>query len=124
MTVSLYKRLGSSPGIQTLVDDIVALHLENSVIQARFRPYLEKPDKVALVKQHTCEFFEAGSGGPAKYTGRSMHDAHQGMNISEQEYMAAMDDILVAMDKHGLDQGTKNDVIAILYALKGDIIRV
>jgi len=28
------------------------------------------------------------------------------------------------MNKHKLDDGTKNDVIAILYSLKGNIIRV
>jgi hemoglobin len=35
-----------------------------------------------------------------------------------------MDDIVGAMTRHGLDDGTKNDVIAILYSLKGNIIRV
>jgi hemoglobin len=53
-----------------------------------------------------------------------MPTAHRGMNISEQEYLAAMDDIVGAMDKHALDESTKKDVIAILYSLKGMIIRV
>jgi len=46
------------------------------------------------------------------------------MNISEQEYLAVTDDIVGAMEKHKYDEETKNDVIAILYALKGNIIRV
>ena len=46
------------------------------------------------------------------------------MNISEQEYLAATDDIVGAMEKNGLDEGTRKDVIAILYSLKGSIIRV
>ena len=46
------------------------------------------------------------------------------MNISEQEYLAVMDDIIGAMDKYGLGQDTKKDVIAILYSLKDQIIRV
>ncbi|WP_174861805.1 globin family protein [Sulfuriferula plumbiphila] len=51
--------------------------------------------------------------------------AHKGMHISEQAYLAAMDDIVGAMNKkHTLDEGTKNDVIAIFYSLKGNIIRV
>ena len=124
MNTSLFQRLGGADGIHALVDDIVALHLENPAIQARFRPYLEKPEQLTLIKRHSCEFFEAGSGGPAQYTGRSMRDAHQGMNISEQEYLAAMDDIISALGRHAIDQATKNDVIAILYSLKNDIIRV
>jgi hemoglobin len=65
-----------------------------------------------------------GAGGPNPYTGKDMVAAHKGMNISEQEYLAATDDILGAMDKHQYDQATKNDVIAILYSLKNAIIRV
>jgi len=44
--------------------------------------------------------------------------------MPKQEYLAVMDDIVGAMDKNGLDEDTKKDVIAILYSLKGEIIRV
>jgi hemoglobin len=53
-----------------------------------------------------------------------MLTAHKGMNISEQEYLAVTDDIVGAMEKHALSEDTKKDVIAILYSLKGAIIRV
>lgn len=119
---SLFERLGGTLGISTIVDDIVALHMENPVIRARFRPYLDTPEKLTLTKQHTCAFFEAGSGGKAQYTGRSMADAHRGMNISEAEYMAALDDILTALRKRAIDEQTQKDVLAIAYSLKGDIL--
>jgi len=121
---SLFQRLGGKPGIQKFVDDLVAAHLENPVIRARFLPYLETPDKVALVKKHTCAFLEAGSGGSPEYAGRSMRDAHRGMNISEAEYMAALDDILAGLRKRGVDDQTQKDVLAIAYSLKGDILHV
>jgi len=121
---SLFERLGGSTGITALVDDIVALHMENPAISARFRPYLETPDKLAVTKLHLCAFLEAGSGGKVNYTGRSMPDAHRGMNINEAEYMAAMDDILAAMRKQGIDEQTQKDVLAIAYSLKGEILHV
>ena len=121
---SLYERLGGSSGINTLVEDIVAKHMENPVIRARFRPYLETPDKLAVTKKHLCAFLEAGSGGTAKYSGRSMMEAHRGMNINEAEYMAATDDILAALRKHNIDEQTQKDVLAIAYSLKGDILRL
>lgn len=120
---SLFDRLGGSSGITVLVDDIVAMHMENPVICARFRPYLET-DKLPVTKKHLCSFLEAGSGGPAQYTGRSMGDAHRGMNVSEVEYMAALDDILAALRKHAIDEQTQKDVLAIAYSLKGDILHV
>lgn len=118
---SLFERLGGSPGIVALVDDIVAMHMENPRIGPRFRPYLET-EKLAVTKQHLCAFLEAGSGGPAPYAGRSMEDAHRGMNISETEYVAALDDILAALRKNSIDEQTQKDVLAIAYSLKDDIL--
>jgi hemoglobin len=123
-TKSLFARLGGSAGISKLVDAIVALHMENPTIQARFRPVLDTPDRLAVIKRHTCEFLEAGSGGPAQYTGLSMRDAHRGMNVSETEYMAVVDDIMAALRKNGMDEQTQKDVLAIAYSLKGDILHV
>jgi hemoglobin len=123
-STSLFQRLGGSAGIRALVDEIVSLHMENPVILARFRPYLEAPEKLAATKHQLCAFIEAGSGGPVSYTGRDMRTAHRGMNISEAEYMAAIDDILSAMKNKGLDEQTRNDVLAIAYSLKGEILHV
>ena len=124
MSASLYERLGGSPGIKALVDDIVALHVDNPVIGVRFRPYLETPERLATTKQHLCAFLEAGSGGPAHYTGRTMKAAHRGMNVNEAEYMAALDDILAALGKRGIDAETQKDVLAIAYGMKGEILHV
>ena len=121
---SLFQRLGGSPGIATLVEDIVGMHMENPVIGARFRPYLEMPEKLSAAKKHLCAFLEAGSGGQAQYTGRTMRDAHRGMNISEAEYIAALDDILAVLRKHAIDDQTQKDVLAIAYSLKSDIMHV
>ncbi len=124
MEQSLFARLGGSTGIKALVEDVVSLHMENPIIKARFRPILETPDKLAMVKGHLCAFLEMGSGGPAQYQGRDMRSAHRGMNIQEVEYMAAIDDILAALTKHGIDAQTQKDVLAIAYSLKGDILRL
>jgi len=53
-----------------------------------------------------------------------MLDAHAGMNISEQEYLAVVDDIMLAMTELGYDETVRAQVLAIAYSLKGDIIRV
>ena len=120
MSKSLYDRLGGGDGIAKIVDDVVAAHLVNPLIRSRF----EHVEDLDHLKKMATEFFCAGAGGPEKYTGKDMRAAHLGMNISEQEYLAVMDDILKGLDKHGIDEDTKKDVLAILYSLKGEIIRV
>jgi hypothetical protein len=42
-----------------------------------------------------------------------MREAHRGMNISEAEFVAAVDDILAALQRHGIDQSTQKDILAI-----------
>jgi hemoglobin len=100
-------------------DDVMASHLDNPIVKSASRT-----QDMEHAKRMAREFFCAGTGGPELYTGMDMLTAHKGMNISEQEYLAVMDDIVGAMNIHKLDDGTKNDVIAILYSLKGNIIRV
>lgn len=121
---SLYERLGSAEGISVLVDQIVEEHMKNPHISARFLPYLKKPEALAVVKQHTREFFASGSGGSEIYTGKDMKTTHEGMNISPAEYMYVMDDIMIVLDRNGIDEDSRNDVLAILYSLKGMIVGV
>ena len=122
METTLFERLGGTSGITKLVDDAVEAHMNNPAVNKRFLPLLEHPEKFALIKQHSVEFFSAGSGGNVDYTGKDMVTAHKGMNISPEEYVHVIDDILMAMDKHGIDQPTKNEVLGILWSLKGMII--
>jgi hemoglobin len=123
-TKSLFERLGGSPGIKAIVDDLVAAHMENAVIGSRFRPYLETPDKVSSIKEHVCRFFEMGSGGPQNYQGKGMRGAHQGMNINEAELVAALDDTMMVLKKHGVDEQSQKDVLAIMWSLKGEVLHV
>lgn len=121
---SLYERLGRAEGISVLVDDIVEAHMNNPAIQSRFLPYRSDPEKLATVKQHLRAFLAAGTGGPEQYQGRSMPETHRGMNISEYEYMAAVDDILAALRKNDIDEATRKDILAIAYSLKDEIMHV
>lgn len=122
MTKILFDRLGGTPGITAIVDDVVEAHMNNPSISPRFSPYKEQPEKLAVLKRHTVNFFGAGSGGPVQYTGRDMPTTHKGMNISPAEYMHVVDDILEVLDKHDIDEESKKDVLAILWSLKGMII--
>ena len=119
MSASLFDRLGGQDGITRLVTDIVDNHYRNPLIRTRFEQIKDR----AAVERHSVEFLCAGSGGPLAYTGRDMLTTHKGMNISEQELVAAIDDIVTAMGKNQLDAAVQNEVVAILYSLKGDVVR-
>lgn len=120
MSTTLYQRLGGADGVARLVDDSIHFHLQNPLVQTRFAGIKD----MAHTKRMARDFFAAGSGGPQAYAGKDMLAAHKGMNISEQEYLAVMDDIVAAMGKNEIEDGAKNEVVAILYSLKNEIIRV
>ncbi len=122
--VTLYERLGAAAGIRRIVDGAVAAHMDNPLIGHRFQPYADQPERVEEIKQHTCDFFAAGSGGPDNYAGRSMTEAHRGMQIDAAEYDAAADDILGVMKSLNYDAQTRADVGTILESLKPEIIHV
>lgn len=118
---TLYERLGGEDKIRAIVTDIVALHHQNPTIKTRF-DNAKKSDSelINLVSDLVC----SGTGGPQEYSGMSMLDTHRGMNISEAEFVAVLDDILEAMTKHGVGEREKAEILAIAYSMKGEIVHV
>jgi hemoglobin len=122
MNRTLYERLGGAQGMTAIVDAVVEAHMCNPEVSARFLPYKEQPERLAAIKKHTVDFFSAGSGAAIAYSGRDMVSTHTGMNITAAEYMHVVDDILEVLTKHQIDDVSKNEVLAILWSLKGMII--
>jgi hemoglobin len=122
MNNSLFDRLGGEEGITKIVDSAVEAHMNNPAISARFLPYLQQPDKLKIIRQHSIEFFCAGSGGNHQYHGKDMSSAHTGMNINHGEYMQVVDDIIKTLEKFEIDEASQKDVLYILWSLKDQII--
>jgi hemoglobin len=116
---SLYERLGKFSGIQAITEDIWINHIRNPLVRSRY----VNSDPVE-VKRKVAEFFAAGIGGSETYTGKNMLEAHRGMNISAQEFLAVIDDVLNALQKHQVGQREQDEVLAILYSLKPEIVGI
>jgi hemoglobin len=119
-TNTLYERLGRREGITRITADLIKNHLANPLVNARFKA----SEDLARVERRVVEFFCAGSGGPEVYTGKDMVSTHKGMNINEQEFMAAIDDVMAALQKNGIDDATCNEVLSILWSMRGEVLRV
>jgi len=122
MEQTIFERLGKEKGIAKIVDDIVDAHMQNPKIQSRFLPYKDQPQRLVEIKKQTCDLLSAVTGGPVMYNGRSMVEAHKGMNVSEYEFMAATDDILNTLDKHGVDQDAIKEILSIVYSTRDDVM--
>lgn len=119
MSSSLYERLGRAEGIAAIVDDAVDRHAVNPLLAPRF-----SGRDLPRAKQMGTQFFCMGAGGPQKYEGRDMRTVHAGMNINEQELVATIDDFVAAMQAQDIGATEINEVVAILYSLKAEVLRV
>lgn len=116
---SLYERLGGEEKIRTIATSIFDNHVNNDAVKARYADS-DRDEVIRLVTEFVC----AGTGGPQSYTGKDMLEAHRGMNISEQEYMAVLDDILAALEANGVGQREQEELLMIAYSLRGEILHV
>ena len=119
MTTSLYDRLGGTDGITKIASDLVDIHMANPRIAPRYAG-----SDIDEVKNGAATFFISGTGGPNVYKGKNMLDTHRGMNIDSGEFLAVLDDALVALEKNAIGQREKEEVLFVLYSMKSEIVFV
>ena len=119
-TTSLYDRLGRRDGITRITRSLIQNHMANPLVKNGY----EVSENLERVEQNVIDFFCAGAGGPETYGGRDMLTTHRGMNINEQEFVSVLDDAMAALESNGVDSATQGEVLAILWSLKGGVIRV
>lgn len=116
---TLFERIGGRAGLERIVPDVVQLHLENPVCGERFRAAKKSPDELTRL---AIEFFATGLSGLATYDGLSMPEAHTGMGVTDADYVAVLDDILAALQLHGIGQQEQAELLYIAYGMKSEII--
>ena len=114
---SLYERLGGKPAITAVINDFVGNVAGDARINKRFANADIPRLKARLVDQ-VCE----ASGGPCTYTGASMRDAHKGMNVTDAEFGALVEDLVKSLDKFRVPAKEKNELLGALSGMKGDIV--
>jgi hemoglobin len=117
---SLYKRLGGREGIRGVVDDFVAALVADTRVNARFKDL--KPADVERVKTNISDQLCQATGGPCSYLGKDMKTAHKDMRITEAEWTAGVEDLVKALDKRGVSQKDRNELLGLLSPMKNDIV--
>lgn len=82
---------------------------------------MSDPDRLtAMLVEQVCSV----SGGPCKYTGRSMRQAHKNMGVTEGEFAALVEDLVASLDHFNVPAAEKTELLTALGAMKGDIVEV
>jgi len=116
-TNSLYERLGGYEGIRKISEDVWQQHISNPDVKARYAES-DGEEVTRLVTEFVCW----GTGGPQAYSGKDMKTAHTTMNISEREFLAVVDDVMRALEINNVGQQEKNELLGLLFSLKGEVL--
>ncbi len=114
---SLFERLGGLPAITAVVDDFV----NNVAADARINTFFANTDAAklkALLTDQVC----AATGGPCTYGGKDMRTVHTGMKITEADFNALVEDLVISLDKFKVGQTEKDELLGALGGMKGDIV--
>ena len=121
-TASLYDQIGGAPAVSAVVDAFLARVGADSRINWFFAD-----SDMAGLKTKLEEQICAATGGPCTYTGGSMVDVHAGMAITDAQFDALVEDLLLALDDLGvpyaLDGSQPIDPLLVaLVGMRGDIV--
>ena len=121
--LTLYERLGGVYSIATVVDDFIDRVMADGRLNSNPRVD-EAHHRVApagfkyLVTEMVCW----ATGGPQKYSGRSMADSHKDLKITSQEWEAFLDDFQQTLDKFAVPAGEQAELKAIVNSTRADIV--
>jgi len=134
----LFDRLGGEQGITQLVDDFIPRALadprvnwERKGVTTGGLIHLSKKksvewqptaDNVANLKKHIVQFLSVATGGPSKYEGQEMKEAHQGLKITNAEFDAAVGDLKASLDKLRIGTDEQKELLAIIESVRPQVV--
>jgi hemoglobin len=120
---SLYERLGGVYAIAAVVDDFIDRIMDNPKLNAN--PKVDETHhrvSRAGFKYLVTEMVCWATGGPQRYTGRSMYDSHAHLGITPGEWQVFLDDFKATLDKFSVPVAEQAELFAIVESTKKDIV--
>lgn len=120
---SLYDRLGGLPPITVVVSDFIDVLLVDDVLNAN--PAVDEARKrvpASYLKYRVTSLVCQATGGPCEYQGRSMHEAHAHLDITEAEWDHMVMLFTELLDEHGVPDQEAQELLAIIGSTKGEIV--
>jgi hemoglobin len=120
---TLYERLGGIYSIATVVDDFIDRIMDDPRLNAN--PLVDEAHhRVGRpgFKYLVTEMVGWATGGPQRYTGKSMGDSHRHLNITPGEWESFLDDFKQTLDKFNVPAAEQKELFAIVNSTKGDIV--
>ena len=113
----LYDRIGRMDVIKDIVRDFV----REQLLKGTLAPHFTNVNTVLLednLSRQLCEL----AGGPCKYTGRSMREAHASMAITEADFAAFVAGLQASLAKLAVKPKEQQELLALVNKHKTEIV--
>lgn len=121
MTVSaedtIYENLGEKEGIEAAVDRFYERVLDDD----RLAGFFEDSDMDRL-RTHQTLFLTMVTGGPEEYEGRDMRAAHEGLDITEEEFGLVADHLAATLAEFDVPDEQADAILMQVAGLKDEIV--
>ena len=123
-TPVMYERLGGIYPIAAVIDDFIDRIMVDPRLNAN--PLVDEAHhrvSKAGFKYLVTEMVGWATGGPQRYTGRTMLDSHAHLKITSAEWDAFLDDLNQTFNRFEVPMQERGELIAIVNSTKGEIVR-
>ena len=120
---SLYDRLGGVYSIATVVDDFINRIMTDPRLNSN--PLVDEAHhrvSPAGFKYLVTEMVCWATGGPQKYTGKSMAESHKDLKITSKEWESFLDDFQQTLDKFAVPTEEQAELKTIVNSTRSDIV--
>lgn len=120
---SLYDRIGGVNALSMVVDRFSDEIVKNPKLNVNpaLKEWNEKGQLPGLKFMRTLWLCET-AGGPFKYTGKPMGEAHEDLHITSEEFDEVGAEIARALDHFKVPDREKQEVLAAIVAQKDEVI--
>lgn len=122
---SLYARLGGIAAISMVVDEFINQLAADPVVgtnEGTVKALTSGRVTAAGLKLLVTEQLVEASGGPWKYTGRSMAESHKSLFINEAQWDAGAKILIRVLNQFHVPEKEMNEVISVVIGTKKDIV--
>jgi len=114
---SLYDELGGKDGISNLMADMLYEVAGDERIADQFAD--SDIDRVhQMLTEQVCEI----TGGPCTYSGDDMVKVHTGLNITQADMNALVENLIIAMERAEISVSAQNRLLSLLAAMHDEVV--
>jgi hemoglobin len=115
---TLYDQMGGEAKIRSVAEEFTNVILADPRINFTFAN-TDLKKFTQLIFEQFCNL----TGGPCKYTGRSMEESHRKLNVTNAQFNALAEDLYIAFERVHVPYHLQNKLMVLLAPMQRDIVK-